>query len=380
MFRRSSGRLAGLAALLALGALVFVGNAPSPAAPAAVDVSKPLRRNLPDFEDFTGRVAPVASVEVRALVSGMLQKVHFKAGAQVKKGDLLFEIDPTVYKLFLDKAVAEMAFAEARRKRTEVDYQRVLALRTRGAASKEEVDNVAAARAEAEATLRSARAKVDLARVELARAKIEAPLGGKVGVPLVAPGNVVIGGGEAPTVLAKVVSTDPVYVSFEMGERSLLRYQRLFHAKKLRGPVPAFMGLADEEGFPRKGTFEGFDNRVNPATGTIRARATFPNADGLMLPGLFARVRLSFGGPRPVLLVPEGAVGAEGGKKFLLVVNAKDVVERREVKLGQRADGLRVVEEGLGPDDWVAVKGLGGLRPGDAVAPRRVELSPPAKK
>jgi RND family efflux transporter MFP subunit len=363
---------------LAFVCLALLGVSPGvPAggpAPAPVDVSRPVRRAVRDSADFTGRLQAVERVELRARVTGYLDRVRFDAGTKVKRGQLLFELDPRPLKAQLQKAEAELAVAQAGLKRSEAELARARKLFATRAISREEFDKLAGDQTYAKALVVVAQASVEVARLNLDFTQIRSPISGTIGLGRVTPGNLVLAD---TTPLATIVSAEPLYVSFDMDERTFLRWRRLGLGRQGKaGRAEVSVGLADERGLPRRATLEAFDNRVDPSTGTIRVRAALPNADGLLVPGLFARVRLEVGGPRHVLLVPKSAVwtrtsaARSGGTASVRVVNDKDVVERRAVKVGRELDGLVVIESGLKPDDWVVLnpKRAG---PGDKVQPRR---------
>jgi multidrug efflux pump subunit AcrA (membrane-fusion protein) len=318
-------------------ALFLVGAAaPLP----QVEVVQPASREVSDYEVFTGRTEASATVQLRARVTGYLTRVHFKNGAEVKRGDVLFEIDSRPYKAELDKAEAALTLAEARLKKAD-----------------------AAGREEARARVRVARAARELARLNLAFTRVTAPLSGRMGRPLDA-GNVAKAD---ETTLATLTSSKPIYAYFDIDERTALRLRR----EGLSGKLEAAVGLADEKGFPRQAVVDFLNGRVDPKTGTLRLRAALPNADGLLLPGLFVRVRLTTGKPRKALLVPERALKKHRKTSFVFVVNAKDQLEVREVRLGLRHADQVVVKEGLGAAERVVLTGPHGLRAGMTVKPRK---------
>lgn len=366
---------------LACPLLLLTVSAACPAAPPEVAVSRPLVREVTDYEDFTGRVEAVQTVDLRPRVSGYLTRVNFKAGATVNPGDLLFEIDPRPYQAKLDRAQAEVAQAEARLKRLTADFERAKRLLAGRGLTAEEYDKIAGEREEAEAALHVAQAARDAARLTLGFTRVAAPVGGKIGRPALDVGNLAVAD---TTSLARIVSVDPVYVFFDVDERTLLRRlrgKRAAGGKGERDPeTPVFMGLADEEGFPHLGKVAGADNRVDPATGTSTWHALFPNSQGLLVPGMFARVRLPVGAPYRALLVPERAVGTDQGRAFVLVVTDQDFVERRAVTLGPRQENLRTVKEGLTEADQVVVDAKAQVRPGMAVTPKRVPIPEPPEK
>lgn len=382
-----NGRLLGwnralpAAGLLALAALLpgCVKEPPGPAKapPPEVLVSTPVTGEITDFEDFTGRTQAVRTVEVRARVTGYLDKVNFKDGIEVEEGDLLFVIDPRPYRAELNRTEALLVQTEARTKRLEADFRRAKATFNRGAISREEFDAKASDYAEASAAVGSARANRDLAALNLDFTRVIAPISGRISRRMVDEGNLV----QADvTALTSIVSVDPMYVYFDIDERTLLRIRRLIREGKVHSrteaEVPVMAALADEEDFPHEGMIDFSDNQVDPSTGTLRVRAVIPNpanGDGkarVLSPGLFIRVRLPIGNPRKALLVAEQAMGTDQGRKFVYVVNDQDEVTYRPVKTGTLDHGMRVIEEGLTLEDRVVVTGLQRIRPGAKVVPK----------
>jgi multidrug efflux system membrane fusion protein len=345
------------------------------AAPPEVVVSQPLVREVADYEDFDGRSEPLESVEIRTRVLGLIDKVHFEEGATVKKGDLLFTLDPRPYRAVAEVAEADAKLAEARLKLAETTLQRMKKLAETGTVSREELDKAAAERVDAEAALTVAKVKVDAARIDLEATRIMAPISGRIGRTLLTAGNYVQAGA---TPLARIVSLDPLGVAFDVDERSYLRLQRQLREGKLKAKketeLPVVVRFQDEA--PRQARLDFVDNRVDPSNGTLRMRAVFANADGLLLPGMFARVRLTTSEPYRALLVPEPAVGKDKGKAYLLVVSEQNIVEKRPVTLGSAHDGLRAVNEGLKEEEWVVVAGPTEVRPGMAVKPKRIPVGP----
>ncbi len=339
--------------------------------PPEVEVVQPATREVADYEDFTGRTDASATVRLKARVNGYLTKVLFKDGAEVNRGEVLFEIDPRPYKADLEKAEADVAVAQAVLARVEADLKRAKGLFDRKVIGKDELDKAAAAREEAQARLRAARAVLAIARLNLDFTRVTAPINGRIGRRLLDVGNLVKAD---ETDLATLVSLKPMYVSFDIDERTALRLRR----EKGKGLQVAFQ-LADEKGFPRQAEVNYVADRVDPNTGTLRLRATLPNADGVLVPGLFVRVRLTTSKPYRALLVPERAVGRKTEQAFVLVVNQKDEVEVRKVQSGSRHGGLVVVKEGLTATDRVVLAGPRGLRPGTVVKPKKVAMPGPKR-
>jgi len=371
------------AVLLAGCGLVLTGCTGSPgeapvAAPVPVTVSKPLERDVTDYADFTGRTAAVDSVEVRARVWGYLDKVNFKEGVLVKKGDVLFEIDPRTYKTALANAEGNLAQAQAKLQRLESDLARATQLINSKTISREEYDKVAGDRGEAAASLDALKAAVDQAKLDLGFTKVLAPVTGRVGRAIVTEGNLIAAGQTGGTVLTTIVSVDPIYVYFDVDERSVQQVRKLIREGKAKSardvPIPVWLGLATDEGFPFEGRIDFVDNQVNPKTGTLRVRGVFPNKHEILSPGYFARVRFPIGFPHKALLITDRAIDTDQGQKIVYVVDGENKVTVRAVRLGARHGNLRVVEEGLKADDRIVVVGLQQIRPGMTVAPSLVDM------
>jgi RND family efflux transporter MFP subunit len=344
---------------------------PKAAPRLAVTVRRPLKREAAPFEDFTGRLEAAQIAVVRCRVTGYLKKVHVTEGADVKKGQLLFEIDDAPYKATAARADAALVVAQAQLKVEQARLERVQKLFNLGAVKPEEVDVARATVDATKAAVELARLDATSARASLTATRVLAPVDGRLGRPLVGPGNLV-GGEKNATLLARIRVLDPIAVRFDMDERSFLSYERLRREGDLKGIGGGFrVALANDKGFPHAGMLKSFAGEVDPKTGTIAVGGVLPNSKKALLPGMFVRVRLAFGKAQPVLVVPEEAVCADGGKKFLFVVDAQDIVRRRAVKVGQAHDDGRIITEGLGPDDWVVVRGVQRLRPGQRVEPRR---------
>jgi RND family efflux transporter MFP subunit len=337
-----------------------------------VTVSHPLRREVAPYQDYTGRLEARRAVEVRPAVSGFVQSVCFKAGDEVKKGAVLFELDSQVLRLALEKAETDLALAQAKKKQSDADLARANRLVATGHMIQSDLDRLTGQAAAVEADLKTAKMAVTRARLEWEATKITAPMSGRVGRPLVEPGTLVFRGQDRATLLTTVTCLDPIGLAFDMDERSFLLYQRLLREHKVQGAGGRLvLAVAGQEGFPQEGTLEGFEDHVNPESGTVRVRGSFPNPGQLLLPGMFARVRMTFGPPRAALVVPEAAVLSDQGRKYVLVVGDGNVAQRRPVTLGPTDDGMRVVEKGLRDEDWVVIAGAGGVHPGDPVEPRK---------
>jgi RND family efflux transporter MFP subunit len=333
--------------------------------------------------DFTARTAAVDSVELRARVSGYLDKVNFKEGALVKKGDLLFEIDPRTYQAALHSAEGALASAEARILRASADLARARRLFSNQAVSKEEYDKIAGERGEAAGSVTSLKAAVERAKLDLGFTKVTAPVSGRVSRYNVTVGNLVQAGDlTGGTLLTTIVSVDPMYAYFDVDERTVLRVKQLIREGKAGKPdevdLPVWLGLADENGHPHRGTINFIDNQVSAKTGTQRVRGVFPNKDEALSPGYFARVRVPIGVPHKALLVTERALDTDQGQKIVYVVDQDNRMTSRPVRLGALHDGLREITDGLKPGERVIVNGLQQVRPGATVEPTVVDM--PTKK
>jgi RND family efflux transporter MFP subunit len=346
--------------------------------PTPVAVSHPVERYVTDYADFTARTAAVDSVEVRARVWGYLDRVNFKEGALVQKGDVLFEIDPQTYEAALNQAKAKVALDEAQLKYNESDYRRNSYLAARGAVSTDDLEKARAARDVAAATVGADRANMERNRLDLDYTKIKAPISGRVSRMYVTAGNLVQSGDQGGgTLLTTLVSVDPMYAYFDVDEGSVLRVRKLIREGKVRSArdveVPVLLGLANEDGFPHRGTINFVDNQVNAKTGTLRLRGVFPNKDESLAPGYFGRVRVQIGQPHRALLINDRAIDTDQGQKIVYVVDDKNEVFTRVVQPGALHDGLRAVD-GLKPDDRVIVTGLQQIRPGMSVGPKLEEM------
>jgi RND family efflux transporter MFP subunit len=333
-----------------------------------------------DYANFTGRTAAVDSVEVRARVYGYLDKVNFKEGALVSKGDILTQIDPRPYQAVYDSAMAQIKLNEAQLKQAIADYARALEIdKTPGAISKQDLDKYEAAEAAAAAAVATAKANAESARLNLEYSTVVSPISGRVSRYVVTVGNLVQAGDQGGgTLLTTIVSVDPMYAYFDVDEHTALRVRQLVREGKSDSPrdggFPVSLGLANEKGHPHAGTINFVDNQVNPKTGTLRARGVFPNTEQVLLPGLFARVRVPIGRPHKALLVSERALDTDQGQKILYVVNDKNEVVSRPVRLGALHDGRREIADGLMPGEQVIVNGLQQVRPGMTVEPKVVEM------
>jgi multidrug efflux system membrane fusion protein len=421
-----------------LAAALAAGCTPAPppvaeARPPVVPVSQPIERRVTDFADYTGRTAAVLSLDVRPRNSGYLVQMPFREGSEVKKGELLFEIDPAPYRAQYQANLAQVGVAQAALELARITYERnrLIFARNPGAVSQQELDQSKAQMDQAAANLKLAQANLEAARIRLDWTRVTAPFDGQVSRYYLTLGNLAV---QDQTLLTTIVSLDPIYVYFDIDERTVLKVRKGINAGTIRVPVertaiPVDVGLEGEEGYPHRGTLDFINNAINPSTGTILARGVFENPNPshgrlaleagevlslavpgapsaaltpalvpvaaaslglrpgrrLMSPGMFVRVRLPIGQPHPALLVIDRAIGSDQGLKFVYVVGADNKIQYRPVTTGAlQDDGLRVVESGVGRDDWVVVGALQQVRPNMPVEPDRVEmptlgLAPPAE-
>jgi len=346
-----------------------------PAVTRVVAVSQPLVREVSDYEIFTGRTEASQSVEIRARVTGYLDNILFKPGAIVRRGDMLFEIDARAYQADLARCDAEVQSAQVRLKQLTAQLDRAKMLQRRQAVGQDEVERMAADHAEAEANLAARRANLEISRLNLAYTKLTSPIDGRISRPLIDAGNLVVAD---TTSLATVIATDPMFVSFDVDERTVLRLRSAKPEGRVkpdgRAEISVSCGLADDAGFSRQGKLDSTDIRVDPATGTLRFRAVLPNTDGILLPGMSVRVRLTTSAPHKALLVPDSSLAFDHGQSYVLVLTTHNVLQRRDVKTGPLHDGMRSVPEGLTAEDWVITDGLQRVRPGMTVKPARAAM------
>jgi multidrug efflux system membrane fusion protein len=350
-------------------------TAAAQAAPQAapVDVADVVVRQITDWQAYSGRLEPIDRVEIRPLVSGTLTQVHFQDGSLVKKGDVLFTIDPRPFEAAVAQVQAQLAAAQAREAYTGSDLARAERLLADNAIARRDYEEKQNASREASANMQAAQAALIQAKLNLEYTRITAPVSGRISRAMVTVGNVVAAGaGSVP--LTTLVSVARMYASFDVDEQSFLKFINPNRVNNDHG-APIYLGLADEDGYPRQGSISSVDNRLDVSSGTIRVRAVFDNADGLLIPGLYARIRLGGGAPHQAVLIDEKAIGTDQAKRFVLALDAANHAAYREVKLGASQDGLRVVESGLKPGDRIVVNGLQRVRPGDVVAPTVVPMA-----
>jgi RND family efflux transporter MFP subunit len=354
--------------------------AEAPAAPPPVQAAKVISKPVTEFDEFTGRFEAVERVEVRPRVSGYVAATRFAQGHEVRKGDILYVIDPRPYQATLKHAQAELTRARTQAALAESERARALKLIEKRAISQEEFDARTSGNEQAAANLQAAEAAVESAALDLSFTEVRAPISGVVGRAEITAGNLVAAG---QTLLTTVVSIDPIYVSFDGDEQVYLKNVGL----ELRGELksqrnannPVWAGLADEQGHPHEGVMVFLDNELDPNTGTIHARGLFKNPERRFTPGMFARVKLVGSAKYEALLINDSAVGTDQSVKFVLRVGADNKIEYTPVKLGPVIDGLRVVREGLKAGDVIVVKGLQQVRPGMPVTPQLVAMGEPKR-
>ncbi len=378
-----------LLAVAALAAVVVatrmltapVPQASAPAmAPPKVVVATPLRQRLATWTSFTGQFSAVDRLEIRAEVSGYLTEIHFTDGQLVKKGDLLFVIDPRPYDIALQNARAQVATAEAALKLSGQQLERTSNLVTSSFASRETLDQRTEQRQAADAALDQAKAAVRKAELDLGWTHIAAPLSGRIGRHLVSTGNLIAGGqgGGATTLLTTIVSEDPIYLDFDMGESDFVAYQRFLHRPHDGRPIDRTVDveLSDESGWKHHGTLDFLDNEMDRSSGTLHARATVPNHDLFIAAGQFARLRVPTAAPADTLLVPEAALATDQSRTMVMVVAPDGTVVPKVVDIGEPVGDLRIVKRGLAPADRVIVDGLMFARPGGKVTPQQGAIAP----
>ena len=376
--KTSMSVLLGLAALAAFLLFSLTGHShakPQAAANTAlpaVTVAEVIHRPLREWQEFSGRLQAVNTVEIHPRVSGFIDRVAFTDGARVKKGQLLFQIDPRPFQAEVERLVAE-------RNRSVSDLELAKANRARAerligahAISREEYERQVAAEASAQGALGSIDASLQEARLNREFTEVRAPIEGHVSRAIITAGNLVT----SSNLLTTLVSDDPVYVYFDTDEQTYLRYAKAQHeARAHGGDSDVYIGLVDEDGYPHSGKLDFIDNQVDATTGTIRARAALANPDGRYTPGLFARVRLIGGEDHDSVLIENRAIGTDLSKTYVLTLTKDNRIEYRLVELGPEINGLRVVTHGLAPNDLIVVNGLQHVRPGQSVAPTRVAMS-----
>jgi multidrug efflux system membrane fusion protein len=388
--RRLAVAIAAVTGAVALSATVFAlrgsraeaaDSAQAPALP--VMVATVARSEVTTWDEFSGRLEAVERVDLRSRVAGSVQSIHFVEGALVKRGELLVTIDPAPYAADVERAQAQVVAAQARVNNASSEHERARRLWDESAIARRELDERANGQQEAEANLRAAQAALQSARLSLGYTEVRAPVAGRVGRLEVTTGNLVAAGPGAP-VLTTLVSVSPIYASFDADEQIVARA-----LKELPGPsggrdslqkIPVEMGTAVSGATPFRGRLQLVDNQVNAKSGTVRVRAVFDNADGSLMPGQFAQLRMGHANTESALLINERAVGTDQSKKFVMVVGPDNKTAYREVSLGASVNGLRIVTSGLKENERIVVNGLQRVRPGTLVAPQPVTMAQGAPK
>ncbi|HKG84171.1 MAG TPA: efflux RND transporter periplasmic adaptor subunit [Beijerinckiaceae bacterium] len=353
-----------------------IAQAP-PSAPPAVAVAKPIVKEVVERDDYVGRFEAVDAVEIRARVSGYLQTVSFRDGAIVKLGDPLFTIDKRPYQAALDQAEAAVTSAQARVAFAQSDYERAAALGRTGNITEQLLEQRRNTLETARGDLLGAQAAARTARLNLGFTEIHAPMAGRIGRKLISEGNLVTAD---QTLLTTIVSLDPIYFYFDVDERSFLAYQRTLQIGTVsdanQNRLPVRVGLTDEKEFNRKGVLDFLDNRVDQATGTMRARASIENKDLFIRPGLFGTIEVPGSPSHRGVLIPDEAIGTDQDRRIVWVVANDGTVTPRVVRPGPRIDGYRLIREGLKGDETIVISGLQRVRPGAKVTPQSQELPP----
>ena len=374
---------------LILGALASVSvvaggckKAPAPQAqgPLPVNVVSVVEKEVSEWDEFTGRIEAVESVEIRPRVSGYVSEIHFTAGAIVKKGDLLYVIDPRPYQADFDRAAAQFENAQAQLKLAQIELDRAKDLRAKNTISASEFDQKAATSQGASAAARAAEAAKNSAALNLEFTQIKSPIDGRVSDERITVGNLVQPGPGPESVLTTVVSVDPIYVRLDADENSLLKYVKLNEEGKRPSAreqrIPAYVELGNETNFPHEGYIDFVDNRLDESTGTVRARAVLRSWNRLVTPGFFARIRISGATPYRAALVEDKAISSQQGVKYAYVVKADNTVERRNLETGPIFEGKRIIRSGLKDGDQVVSTRLQIVQAGMPVKPTPEE--PPA--
>ncbi len=374
--------LSGLALFVAceIGTLRAQGVPPTP----TVQVSAPLARKITLWDEYTGRFEAREQVEVRARVSGFLEKVHFRDGQVVNKGDLLFSIDQRPFQLSVDAARADVERAKSQVTLAETEVERAEALTRNQTITARDLDQRKANLAGARATQQAVEANLKQAELNLEWSEVRAPIGGRISDRRIDAGNLITGAQGSATLLTTIISIDPINFVFEASEADFIRYARLLQSGSRpsgrENPLPVRVRLADETEWKREGQMEFVDNQLNARSGTIRGRATFENKDQFLTAGTFGRLQL-YSGELDALLVPDSVIVSDQTSKLVFVVGADNKVMPRPVDLGPLSDGLRVIRSGLAPTDRIIINGLANpmVRPGVTVTPQPGEIKPPAR-
>lgn len=353
-------------------------QAPGAPPPPAVSVAHPVEKNVVEWDEYTGRFDAVDTVEVRARISGVLNEVKFTDGAIVKKGDLLFVIDPRPFERVLDRDRAALEAAKVQAEFAEKDLERAKPLLANNTISQQVFDQRTQVLRVARANVQSAEASVRSAELDVEFTQIKAPITGRISRKLVSEGNYITGGSGSGTLLTTIVSIDPIYFYFDVSEADFLKYARLDALGERKSsrdtPNPVELGLQDDKSFPYRGKMNFVDNRIDPNTGSLRGRAIFDNPNQLFQPGLFARIRLIGSGEYKAVMLPDAAIATDQSNRFVFTVSDDGTVSAKNVTLGPIIDGLRVIRSGVAANDWVVVNGVQRARVGIKVKPERVTI------
>ncbi len=378
-------RLFIVAALFA-GLLAGCDNKPVASAappPPPVTVSKPLQKSITEWDEYTGRFVPVATVEVRARVSGFIESIHFKDGQIVKKDDLLFVIDQRPYQIAVEQAKADLERARSKYDIATSDVDRATPLVRNQTLTEREFDTRKSTQRDAAGQVGSAEAALKQAQLNLEWSEVRAPIGGRISDRRVDAGNLITGGQTGATLLTSIVTIDPIHFAFDGSEADFIRYLRLaasgIRQSSRDAANPVAVRLADETEFKHQGRMDFVDNVVNAKTGTIRGRAVFENKDGLLTPGFFGRMRL-YGGQRDAFLIPDSVISSDQASKIVFTVADDGTVGTKKVELGPIVDGLRVVRSGLAPTDRIVIDGIQRARPGQKVTAQDGKIEAAAAK
>ena len=341
--------------------------------PPPVTIAKPIQKEVVEWDEYTGRTDAVQSVDIRPRVSGYLDNITFRAGDTVSQGDLLFVIDPRPYQAIYDQAAASLRQAGANRQLNEANFQRESRLRSTNVTSKEEYDTSLAQKNQADAGYVASQAQLNSAQLNLDFTQIKAPISGRISREQVTIGNLVQADS---TLLTNITSVDPIYAYFNVEERSVERYEALHQGRaEPEQRVPVYLKLENETGFPHEGIIDFSNNQFDSGTGTLQVRGVFPNKDGRLIPGAFVTVRIAGTAPYQGILITDRAVASDQGRKFVLVVDANNLVQVRPVELGPVFEGLRIARSGLKGDENVIINGIVNARPGSKVSPQTGDMN-----
>ncbi|MDB5318646.1 MAG: mexE [Phycisphaerales bacterium] len=380
MIRRSGFTIALLAALAAVGC--DQSTKPPPPPPPTVTVAHPLRREVVDWDEYIGHLEAKEKVDLRARVSGYLESADYKEGSLVDAGTVLFKLDPKPYQAEYDRALSEVEQAKAQAANAAAELVRIENLRRSGGGSEKEYQDARYAKMKSDAAVAAAQAAAETARLNVEYTQVKTLITGRAGNKLVTPGNLITGGTSAGTLLTTIASIDPIYCYFDADEGSVLKYQRLSHEKKRVSardePIPCFLQLGNEDGFPHEGVVDFVDNHLDPTTGTLRARGVFANPQGWLQKGMFARLRVPGSGRYQAILVPDAAVDINQSIKYVRVLKPDQTIEPRTVTLGALFGQFRAIESGLAGDELIVINGLQRAFPGSKVIPQQVALDPNA--